>query len=189
MKSLPFIIFLFLSFFVDAQPGFVQSAPDVVNFSRKDYQGGSQTQGFAQFSNGFIGAANNDGLLIFDGITWSLYPQPNSTILRSILVQGDSIFCGGQNELGYFTFNNGGATYHSLINLLPTSNRNIGEVWDVLASDGKLYFRCTTGLAVYDGHSLSMQTEPNITSIAFYNKQLIIATTSCIHTLQGDTIS
>jgi hypothetical protein len=76
--------------------------PQVLNFSNNIYQGGTQTRDIRQDAVGRMYFANNDGLLTYDGAYWKLYPQPNRSILRSIAINGDRVYAGGQDELGYY---------------------------------------------------------------------------------------
>src|SRR5579864_1791720 len=76
--------------------------PLVINYSKLDFHGGSQTWGIAQGKNGVMYFANNEGLLSFDGTYWKTYPLPNQTIMRSIGIERERIYAGGQGEMGYF---------------------------------------------------------------------------------------
>lgn len=118
--------------------------PEVTNFTKQNYQAGLQNWDFKQGSDGKIFVANNEGLLVYDGTFWSLYPLPNKTIVRSIEIDKASgrIYVGGQDELGYFEANNlGKLEYQSLINLLPTQERNFGDVWDIVFFQKAMFVR------------------------------------------------
>jgi hypothetical protein len=60
------------------------SGPMVKNFPKQIYNGGTQTWDICEGDNGLIFFANNDGLLLFDGKSFSKFPLPGKTILRSI---------------------------------------------------------------------------------------------------------
>lgn len=38
----------------------------------------------------------------FDGENWNIYPMPNKSIVRSLLYKNDTIYVGGQGEIGFF---------------------------------------------------------------------------------------
>ena len=65
-------------------------------------------------------AANNNGLLVFDGATWRNYPLPNKTIVRSLAMGEEGrIYVGGQGEFGYFAPDKTASWLIPLKNLLP----------------------------------------------------------------------
>src|SRR6476660_6684613 len=74
--------------------------PQVTNFTNTAFKGGTQTWDIKQDKDGRMYFANNEGLLIYDGSYWKLYPQPNKSTLRSIAIDKDRIYAGGQDELG-----------------------------------------------------------------------------------------
>lgn len=143
-------------------------SPNIINFSKTDFQGGSQTMEIQQLSNGYICAANNHGLLIYDGTSWQCFRQPNQTIMRSIEVVGDRIYCGGQNELGYFTFETGTAKYNSLLHLLPPALSNIGDVWQIQLVNKKLIFRTSEQLFSLENEKLIILAEKGEFKSSFF---------------------
>lgn len=120
--------------------------PDVINYSKQAYGAGLQNWDIKQDKNGIIYAANNEGLLSFDGRNWNLYPLPNRTIVRSIEIAPDHhIYVGGQDELGYFApAANGELVYHNLIPKLELQDRNLGDVWDILAFKDRIFVRSSS---------------------------------------------
>jgi len=153
MKFFPNLITIIFSIFYccDAcAQGF--GVPRLMNFTKDQYQGGAQTFEIGQFSNGIVAAANNDGLLVFDGVAWNCFKQPNQTILRSIEVVGDRVYAGGQNELGYFDFSTYPPHYVSLLD--SSSQDNLGEVWSTVAIGEEIFFRADNALFVFDGKRL-----------------------------------
>ena len=90
--------------------------PPVRHFSKQQYKAGTQNWEIAQDARGLIWCANNEGVLRFDGVYWSLFPVANHTIVRSLLIHPDGrIFAGAQGELGYFFPDaKGRLEYHSL---------------------------------------------------------------------------
>ena len=101
LKNINKILALFLfpiSVFCQNTIGF----PDVINYTKKTYNGGLQSWDVKQGPNGIIYFANNEGLLSFDGKYWKVNPLPNKTIVRSVEFGNDNkIFVGGQDEIGY----------------------------------------------------------------------------------------
>ena len=60
--------------------------PFIRNFTKGDYSAGTQSWGVAQDLKGFIYFANNDGLLVYDGVQWEVYRMPNLSMVRSVYI-------------------------------------------------------------------------------------------------------
>jgi DNA-binding CsgD family transcriptional regulator len=132
--------------------------PTIRNFLKETYAGGTQNWDFAQDERGRIYVANNEGLLVFDGVNWQTYPLPNQTIVRSVAILPDGrILVGGQNELGYFGGDDlGQLQYHSLVEQLPDSLQNFADVWDIELLGGQAYLRTSHLLLAFEGNTLQV---------------------------------
>ena len=126
--------------------GFAQNLnlgiPPTINYDKKSFNAGSQNRSMTYFQ-GRLYSANNGGLLAYDGINWSVHQTPENSILRSLATApGDTIYVGGQGELGFFKPDEGGSlTYESLIDQLPEQYRDLGEIWEMTHIDGHLYVK------------------------------------------------
>ena len=156
---------LLLSFVVYAifqHQGFAQSNnignPPIKNFQKKEYHGGTQNWQISQNDNGVVYAANNQGLLEFNGNHWRLYPLPNGTIMRSFAIdKNDRIYVGGQGEMGYFEGNEKGVlTYHSLTELLPKEHQIFSDVWEILIDKDDVYFMAYQMVAKWDNGEMKV---------------------------------
>ncbi len=119
--------------------------PDITNYTKQTYSAGLQNWDIKQDKNGIIYAANNEGLLTFDGKNWNLYPLPNKTIVRSIEIGYDNkIYVGGQDEFGYFSPSpNGQLQYQSLTSLIAKKDRTFGDVWHIVSFNKSIFIRTT----------------------------------------------
>lgn len=120
--------------------------PQVSNYRSIDYGAGTQNWDIAQDKQGVLYFANNEGLLTFNGAYWKRYPFPNKTIVRSVKIDRKGrIFVGAQDEIGYYCPNkNGVLTYTSLKNLIPASERQFADVWNIVVVNDEVYFRTVT---------------------------------------------
>lgn len=138
-------IFLLICLLTGAFYGVGQNAiglPEILNYSKQSYGAGTQNWDICQDKDGFIYVANNEGLLSFDGISWRNHPLPNRTIVRSVAVQEDRIYVGGQDELGYFSPDEkGNLRYQSIVGLIGEGNRSFSDVWDIIVAEEDIYFR------------------------------------------------
>lgn len=126
--------------------------PFIKNFPTALYQAGVQNWSIQQHENDYLFFANNNGLLQYDGNNWSCFPLKNNTIARSLLVQGDKVFIGGQNEFGYFQPDDKGRmTFHSLLELIPETDRQFEDVWEIIAwKKGILFYTSDRLYYLYD---------------------------------------
>lgn len=150
------LIWLFLPALSVAQPSLEKfTSPKIVNYHQEDYQGGTQTWDIA-LHNGYTFFANNNGLIVFDGTSFSLYPLPNNTIVRSVQVEGDKIYIGGQNAFGYFSPSpNGKFTYTSLIDSLTHKQRStITDVWAIHRLGPNVFFQSDHCIVGYEEDSV-----------------------------------
>lgn len=138
--------------------------PMIQNHVKDAYQAGTQNWQVQQDKEGVIYFANNEGVLVFDGNNWRCFPVANKTIVRSILLDKDKIYVGSQGDFGYFKPNKKGIlTYYSLLNLIPKKYRNFADVWNIITLNGRIYFRTTSTIFVYENDTI----EPVISDDSF----------------------
>lgn len=137
-------------------------SPVVTNFSRSDYQAGTQNWAIQQGENGLMYFANNKGILEFDGTNWTTMALPNRTIVRSLRFgQKGQLFVGGQNEFGYLkSSGKTGSTYTSLTHLVPTPLHSFGDVWEIFTNGGQVIFCSEKAIFIYDGQQLEALPAP-----------------------------
>ncbi len=117
--------------------------PEIINYSKSIYAGGTQNRGIVQDKSGIMYFANYEGLLSFDGVYWKIYPLPNKTVVRSVAIGKDNrIYAGGQDDFGYFSpDNNGRLVFTSLKNLLSQKNSSFSEIWETVPFGNDIFFR------------------------------------------------
>ena len=119
--------------------------PPVTNYSKAAYHAGTQNWDIAQDAQGRLLFANNEGLLVFDGVQWQRHPIANGTCVRSVALAPDGkIYVGGQGEIGFFSPDaQGRLAYQSLNHLIPPEHQQFADVWDIVAAadGGAVYFR------------------------------------------------
>ncbi|MDX9773571.1 MAG: triple tyrosine motif-containing protein [Bacteroidales bacterium] len=117
--------------------------PYIRNFKKSDYNASTQNWSVAQDAKGFMYFANNDGLLVYDGVQWQLFRMPNLSMVRSIFVdnRGD-IYIGAYNDIGKMVASpNGRLTFSSLKDFIPEEYRNFDDVWNIFAYKDKTVFQ------------------------------------------------
>lgn len=118
--------------------------PDVRNYKRNEYKGGTQNWNIGQDKNGNLYFANNNGLFQFDGSSWRKYPLPNHTSVRCLKIDDSGkIFVGGYNEFGYFKTNNKGKLeYTSLAQKVDKNKIKIIDfIWKIHTLNNETIFQ------------------------------------------------
>ena len=142
-----FLIVFLLSF----QFSFCQEFPPIVKYNPATYGAGNQNWMISQDKNDFIYFANNEGLLEYNGTTWSLYPSPNETIIRSVNVIDNKIYTGCYMEFGYWIrHSNGQLIYTSLSKSLKNKIQDDEQFWNILNYDQWVIFQSLNKIFIYD---------------------------------------
>ncbi|HEY5368498.1 MAG TPA: two-component regulator propeller domain-containing protein [Hanamia sp.] len=132
--------------------------PQIINYSKDDYHGGSQTWNITQDSSGKMYFANNEGLISFDGNYWKIYPLPNKTIVRSLATDGNNrIYVGGQDEIGYFAPDQKGTLrYTSLKPLIPKQYNRFADIWKIAVFNDGIFFHASDKIFKYQNNSIKV---------------------------------
>ena len=168
-----FTITIFFDIQTHAQ-NVVKGLPLVTNYSPENYRAGIQNWDIIQDNSGLIYAANNLGLLEFDGFSWERY-EINNTKVRSIYQGSDGrIYVGSQGGFGYLSANNSGElVYESLADRLPIDQRNFDETWKIFQIENKVYFCTIRGIYSYDQEKIEFIPSSNRLDLSFKaNNQL-----------------
>ncbi|HSP11477.1 MAG TPA: hypothetical protein VLO29_03040 [Salegentibacter sp.] len=128
-----------------------QELPPVINFNSNIYGGGNQNWMVSQAVNDNIYVANSAGLLEYNGAEWKLYPVPNESVVRSVMVAGDLIFTGAYKELGFWERDEKGVLeYTSLVPQFPGELRDGQQFWHIENVGETMIFHSFEGLYLYD---------------------------------------
>lgn len=147
-----------------------QSSCLVTHYSRSQYSAGSQNWSIDIDKEGFVFAANNNGLMKYDGVRWKVYPMPARTIVRSVLISPDErIYVGSDEEFGYWTKDaSQDLKYTSLVPLLKDFDLHNHEIWKIVQQGNKVYFQGFSCLFVYDQKTIKSISLPR--SVVFLLK-------------------
>jgi len=173
MKKPISIFLLFMLSFGSTLESNGQSSRLVTHYNRKQYAAGSQNWSIDMDKQGFVYVANNDGLMVYDGVRWQLLRLPSQTIVRAVSTSGDGrIYIGAYEEFGYWKADaDGQFEYHSLIPLLKGKKLHNTEIWKIVQVNNKVYFQGFSSIYVYDQHTVKNINLPG--SIVFLLRQII----------------
>jgi len=169
-------IFLLIAFKTTAQQtqfGY----PYKKSFNRSDYKLGLHPVMLAQASNGMIYGANHESMTQFDGRSWIKYEVPYSTNVLSVLTSANGrVYIGCTNDLGYFEpQSQSPRQFKSLLDKLPESKRNFGEVWKVHDTDFGIVFQAVNQMMILNDTSFDVIEAPSFFHFSFYtNGQLYV---------------
>jgi signal transduction histidine kinase len=130
--------------------------PFFTNFAPNKYRQGPQNFAVVQDSTGILYFGNNNGVLIFDGVEWSLVPVKNKSEVHSLAIdQHGKIFVGAQGEFGFLERQSTGQwAYQSLVHLLAEQYRNFNDVWSIYPIADRVVFRSTAGIYIYQNNQI-----------------------------------
>ncbi|ULC58439.1 LuxR C-terminal-related transcriptional regulator [Flaviramulus sp. BrNp1-15] len=127
-----------------------QERPPIEIFSTEDYGAETQNWSIAQSKEKHIYAANNKGLLEYNGANWQLYLSPNETILRSVNVIDELIYTGANSEFGYWQRNEFGLLFYiSLSQALKIDFLEDEEFWNIVSIDDYILFQSLKRIYIY----------------------------------------
>ena len=153
LTTISFLLVLLISS-INAQLPHTIGQPAISNYYHEEINSGSQNWALAQDQFGLMYFANNSGLLCYNGKEWKVFRLPNKTIVRALTIKNSKIFVGGQDALGYFFPNkNGVLQYHSLLEEIPKSKRQFGDVWSIAQNNQSIYFR--SGYTIFEYQLIS----------------------------------
>jgi len=143
------------------------TAPQIINFPKTEYNASNQNWSIDQDASGNIFAANNKGLLVYNG-AWQLYELPGQQIVRAVLCDKGRIYTGGFGEFGYWEKELlGNYTYHSLNSKIHFKQFPKEEIWKISAFGGKVYFQSFSTIYRLDGDNIVAIEPPGNIMYAF----------------------
>lgn len=148
--------------------------PEIINFTKNISESGNQNRSIEQDQRGLLYFANDDGLLVYDGTYWHTYPLPNRSIVRSLTIDSNRIYVGGQQEIGYFFFDaKGSLTYQSLRQLIPPGEMDFTDVWHVARFHHDIFFQSNKRIFRLHAGRITAYKSTNWSFVGTYKNVLI----------------
>ncbi len=151
--------------------------PQITNYSKQEYRGGTQNWSIAQDSSGFIYFANNDGLLCYNGVNWDLTRISTTSPLRSVFVDSkNSLYVGLINDFGLVQREEPNAPeFTSFKKLLPDSISDFDDIWRIHETSGEIVFQSYKYLFLYkNGKIQVLKPENSFYSTAVLDSSLLM---------------
>lgn len=128
--------------------------PLVTCYSAQEQRCSTQAWAATQDDRGTMYFATSDGVLIYDGVNWQTVDIEGAATMRSVLADGDRIYVGAYEQMGYLTRDGyGGYDFHSLKGLAGGYDWHDDQFWKILKHDGRIYFQSFRSILDYDGEA------------------------------------
>ena len=137
-----------------------QEIPELIEFSKTDYQANHQNWDFAEDCQGNLIVANTAGVLHYNGHQWQKIPIANQAKVRSVYVGPDCrIYAGGYQTFGFIDMSHdGGPVYQSLSDSIF---RGEEEIWQIFGNDQGVLFQTFSNAYFFDFESVQVFTPDN----------------------------
>lgn len=153
--------------------------PFITNYNPKTYKAASENWDVLQDSKGMMFFANHFGIMQFDGVRWSIVTQPdNKSMVRSLAIdKKDKMYVGAQGDFGYVVqLPNGQYKYTSLVNLLPASARNFGDVLHTVIRKDEVIFFSIERIFIYKNNKIKvLKSEVNFDEFFEVGQQIYVS--------------
>ncbi|MFB6319061.1 helix-turn-helix transcriptional regulator [Saccharicrinis sp. FJH54] len=158
----------------------------VKSYDKTDYSAGRQNWDIDIDSYGVVYFGNTEGLLRNIYGIWELSQTASKDVIRSLKVQNDTIWCGGDVDFGYFVKATPTDLEYTFI-----GNVEGGTVWDVECLDNRIFFQTEGLIMVYDKKAAKqsvIRSGTGFYSMTLWNNQLwAISREGKIGTVEEDT--
>ena len=137
------------------QPGHPRSLHYVTDV----YPGDHFNWDIAQGADGIMYAANAWGIMAFDGASWQIHllPVPQKTAASLALSRGDTLFVGGDSQIGFIQQQaDGEFVFASLTARVPADARNFSLVNHTVAVDDGVFFGTRRQIMRWSGGTISV---------------------------------
>lgn len=192
MKQLSLLFYLLLLLSLQ---GARAQEPLFRNYSVQQYRAQTQNWDIIQLPGGSMAFANNGGMMIYDGNSWSIYPTSNYTTVRALYNDPKKrrIYAGATAEFGYYALNadNYQLEYHSLIDKVPTADRQFGEIWNIYKyvdeqKQSCILFQSKSHIFIYTPSETikTIKTSGRIETMGLYNNKVVVATRHGIYVIE-----
>jgi diguanylate cyclase (GGDEF)-like protein len=131
--------------FAPALADTLRGTPLLRRFTPEDYNASPSMLALTSDANGRLYVGNGEGVLRYDGESWSLITLPGKQIARDVVTGADGrIYVGSYDTFGVLRTTAAGETaYQELLTAsgLTGADRNVGIIWEVLPTATGVYYR------------------------------------------------
>ncbi|HEY0029757.1 MAG TPA: SpoIIE family protein phosphatase [Bacteroidia bacterium] len=154
-----------------------EGTPFIRNYTPSEYNASTDNWAIAQDHRGIMYFGNASGVLEYDGNKWTLIPVTNNSLVRSIAIDSvGTIYIGAVGEFGFLAPDEKGVMlYHSLLDKLPSDERDFADVWKTYVTPEGVYFQTFSKLIRIAKNNIKIwKPETSFHFSFFINNQLYI---------------
>ena len=184
-------VLAFAFFKIHAQSTDEKGFPFVTNYTHTDFHASSANLGVVRDSQGLFYAANQDGVLVYDGYQWELIPIEKNKPVYWVEIGADGvIYVASSSEFGYLSSKNGCLKYTSLLDKVDAQYHDFEVVWEIAKTTKSVVFRSKKYLFVKSGDKIEVIKTKTGFDVAFttndtvYTRESRKGFTSSYHCLQ-----
>ncbi|NIO79085.1 MAG: response regulator [Candidatus Aminicenantes bacterium] len=154
---------------LDVQSRLYASFKYIKNYTTQTYDSFPQNWCILQDQRGVIYAANQGGILEFDGVSWRTIKIPIGSVRSMDITSDGTIYIGGRNEIGFLEPGaNGKLRYVSLLNHLNKDDRReLSYVYQVLCTTDSVWFRSAFILYRWHAGKLTLERKARTSKSSF----------------------
>lgn len=171
------LLLLFSHSFAQTGTPFITNFPET-SYASDAYVSSPQNWDFVQDEAGLLYVANTSGILEYDGKQWRQVSGSSDKKYLLDLARDSTgqLYAGGRNELGLLEADSSGRLqFRSLLDSLPPTMREFGQIQSVLATDDGVYFIAPNHVFQWTGSAFRYWLSKDKLSRGFYvNGQLLI---------------
>lgn len=125
-----------------------EGLPLLRNYQPVETGAGTQNWNVLQSPRGFLYAANNEGVLEYDGVSWRSISLPHQGMARSLALDAEGrIWVGGLGDFGRLEADtHGRLRFVSFRERLPEEARSFEDVWRILPTPEGVWIQVTDRL-------------------------------------------
>ena len=150
-----FILFVVFNSFNALAQGIISDSIVVRNFGANEYKFAPYTYDVVEDEHGIIYAANDNGVIEYDGSSWKLITiRGFSSAISLKMLKDGRIAVGGVNEFGFLERDSLGSYIYKSLREQLSDTLDIPEVWQIAQVDKEIYFHSYDGLFRFDGEQV-----------------------------------
>ncbi|WP_235298145.1 helix-turn-helix and ligand-binding sensor domain-containing protein [Portibacter marinus] len=179
-----------LTFFLSSVYCWSQEIPQIISFSPSEYNAHHQNWSITEGCDHNIYVANTDGVLIFNGLRWTLTKLPSNRRPRSVFRGSDcKVYVSGYESFGFIDISNPEQPIYKPVadSLLLGRNQ---EYWKIFGDSTRLMFQSFSEIFTYDYQHIKQLDNPgNIMLGTVADDEFILPKIeSGVYQIKGDSI-
>lgn len=132
--------------------------PKIENYGPDEYGENPMNWGIVRDNRGVIYAANLNGILEFDGVSWRIIKTPKGGWVLSIAKDSaGTVYAGSFGDFGYLAPDSlGQMQFVSLLEYVEPGDRDFTEVWRIHCTKAGTFFRSGNKLFLWSNHKIKV---------------------------------